>query len=955
MAAEPSLRENTSDRMESLLSEAIEIADLAERQEFLAKSCGDDLALLQMVTKLVEGHFRAGNFLQTTPGGTPLAAGEQPGDTIGPYQLLEKIGEGGFGVVFLAEQCHPMRRKVALKILKPGMDTAQVLARFESERQALALMEHPHIATVLDGGATAYGRPYFVMELVQGVPITRYCDDHRLSTSARLALFVSVCHAVQHAHQKGIIHRDLKPANILVATYDGQPVPKVIDFGVAKAVGQKLSERTLVTGVAGIIGTLEYMSPEQAAFNAIDVDTRSDIYGLGVLLYELLTGSTPLSSDRIQQAALTDVLRLIREEDPPTPSSRLSDSRDSLAAPHQVEPARRTKEVRGELDWIVMKCLEKQRSRRYETANALARDVQRFLNDEPVEACPPSALYRLRKVARRHWKLLSAAAAFVLLLVSGLAVLGMAYAAVHRERHDKELALAAESARRSQARAALDAMSSQIVEDWLARQVEPLPNHRSFLKQALQFYEEFAADTGQEQESRAGAAGAFHRVASIHFLLGQRREAEQAWKKGQELYTSLVADYPDVPAYRQALAKSSLWLSGLYRQTGRLPEAEAAAAHGTEIQRRLVADFPESVVFRHEHATSLTRLGLLYRFAGRLDEAEQVYRVALQIHRDLTAASPTDPVQRDELGQVYLNLGDLLHIRGQAAEAAKSLREGAAIFEQLAGESPADATYPDMQARSLNNLGNVLRDEEQFEEAGRVFDEVVQIRRQLAADFPAVPEHRQLLAMAFNNLGLVYKDTGRVAEAEEMYRQATAIHRRLAADFPEVADHRNEAGGALINLARILLIQEKFADALPLLLEGEPHHAAALAAGPDNPVYRKFHRLNRWRLAEVQVGLKNHVAAAAAAQQFFDAAFEPPRDAYTTATLLASCVRLAAEDDSLSTADREAQAAAYGERAVAALRRAAELQAAELSGLATDPALDPLRARQDFQEFLPDE
>jgi serine/threonine protein kinase len=350
---------------------------------------------------------------------------EGVGTQIGPYKLVEQIGEGGFGVVYLAEQQQPIRRRVALKVLKPGMDTRQVVARFEAERQELALMEHPNIARVLDGGETASGRPYFVMELVKGVPITKYCDEHQLTPRERLALFVPVCQAVQHAHQKGIIHRDPKPSNVLIASYDGKPVPKVIDFGVAKALGQPLTERTLVTGFGGIVGTLEYMSPEPAEFNALDIDTRSDIYSLGVLLYEFFTGTTPLTKERLNQAALTEVLRLIREEEPPRPSTRLSDSKNSLAsisAQRKLEPARLTKEMRGELDWIVMKCLEKDRNRRYETASSVMRDIERYLNDEPVEAGAPSAIYKLRKFVRRNRAAVLTASTVAAARAAGMAV-----------------------------------------------------------------------------------------------------------------------------------------------------------------------------------------------------------------------------------------------------------------------------------------------------------------------------------------------------------------------------------------------------------------------------------------------------------------------------------------------------------------------------------------------------
>src|SRR5881296_2254098 len=312
----------------------------------------------------------------------------------------------------MAEQEQPVRRRVALKVIKEGMDSRQVIARFEAERQALALMDHPNIAKVFDAGTTDTGRTYFVMELVKGVPITRYCDEHRLTPRERLELFVPVCQAVQHAHHKGIIHRDLKPSNVMVCLYDSKPVPKVIDFGVAKAAGQPLTEKTLVTGFGALVGTLEYMSPEQAEINQLDVDTRSDIYSLGVLLYELLTGSPPFSRKELEKAGMLEMLRVIREDEPSKPSTKLSTAErlPTLAANRGTEPAKLTKLVRGELDWIAMKALEKDRNRRYETANAFAADVQRYLDDVPVQACPPSALYRFRKFTRRNKVALTTAA-----------------------------------------------------------------------------------------------------------------------------------------------------------------------------------------------------------------------------------------------------------------------------------------------------------------------------------------------------------------------------------------------------------------------------------------------------------------------------------------------------------------------------------------------------------------
>jgi serine/threonine protein kinase len=393
---------------------ALERTNPAERRAYLDEACGGDEPLRREVEALLAMHERSGSFLDLPPATHPAQlrdtpqepriGGEGPGTVIGPYKLLEQIGEGGMGAVYMAEQQGPVRRKVALKVIKPGMDTRQIIARFEAERQALALMDHPHIAKVFDAGTTDAGRPYFVMELVKGVPLTRYCDEHQLTPRQRLELFVPVCLAIQHAHQKGVIHRDLKPSNILVASYDGTPVPKVIDFGVAKATGQQLTERTLFTGFGSLVGTLEYMSPEQAEFNALDVDTRSDIYSLGVLVYVLLTGSTPLTQQRLREASLVEALRLIREEEPAKPSTRLStsDALASISTQRKMEPAKLARIVQGDLDWIVMKALEKDRARRYETASGLARDLQRYLNNEPVEAGPPSRWYKLRTWARRN-------------------------------------------------------------------------------------------------------------------------------------------------------------------------------------------------------------------------------------------------------------------------------------------------------------------------------------------------------------------------------------------------------------------------------------------------------------------------------------------------------------------------------------------------------------------------
>jgi serine/threonine protein kinase/tetratricopeptide (TPR) repeat protein len=941
-----------------------------QRRAYLESACGEEQGLRARVEALLRIHDEEQSFLRSPVEGRPASAalptGEGPGTFIGPYKLLEQIGEGGFGIVYMAEQRHPVSRKVALKVLKPGMDTRQVVARFEAERQALALMDHPNIAKVLEGGETASGRPYFVMELVRGVPLTDFCDQNHLSVRRRLELFVGLCQAVQHAHQKGVIHRDLKPSNVLVTLHDCTPVIKVIDFGVAKAIGQKLTDKTLFTGFAQMVGTPAYMSPEQAEMSGLDIDTRTDIYALGVLLYELLTGSTPFDKARLRTVAFDELRRIIREEEPPRPSARLSTLTDVAAAVSAIrgsDPKRLSRLFRSELDWIVMKCLEKDRTRRYETANGLARDVERYLRDEPVEACPPSTGYRLRKFARRHWRGLTSALAFVLLLVIGVVMLTFALAAVNRERHEKEAALEAEGKRRKQARAALDTMTSQIIEDWLVKQRVLLPDHKRFLQSVLRYYEEFATDTGQQEESRSGVAHAYARVGFLQNLLGQQKDAEAAWQSSRDLYAGLVADFPHVAAYRQGLAKTYVSLGVLYRDTGRGRQAEEALGHGLIVHRSLAAEFPDMPDYQQGLTTNLINLGLLFRRLDRAKEAEEVYGQALAILKALVAKVPTEPIYQNQLAHTYLNLGvsldpmsgrsreAVLHNPGRFQEAAKAFGQAVTILEQLAARYPTEPNYRENLAISLNNLGNTLRDAGQHHEAETIFRQALTTRKQLVADFPGKPESRRGLAITLNNLGILLKNTDRAQEAEELYRQALEIQKKLAADFPELPDYQNEAAGAMVNLSRLLLARKELDGARRLLEEALPYHQSALKASPRHPAYRYFYRNNRWRMTETLLELKEHAAAAETAGQFLEAAVEPPRDAYTAACLLAGCVQLAAQDNGLPENKRQELATTYGDRALAALRQAIAKGAKEVSQM-QDPRLDPLRSREDFQKLL---
>jgi serine/threonine protein kinase len=472
-------------RGEEAIFDAVLALAPEKRSAYLDQACGQDAQLRQRIELLLRSHDHAGEFLEpATPAGPnrtaviPTSPSEKPGDVIAHYKIREKLGEGGCGVVYVAEQTEPVRRRVALKVIKLGMDTRSVIARFEAERQALAMMDHPNIARVLDAGATETGRPYFVMELVRGIKITDYCDQNQLDTTQRLALFVQVCHAVQHAHQKGIIHRDIKPSNILVTLHDGVPVPKVIDFGIAKATEGRLTDLTVYTELRQFIGTPAYMSPEQAEMSGLDIDTRSDIYSLGVLLYELLTGQTPFDAQELVQSGLDAMRRTIREKEPQRPSTRLSTMLDAelttVAKRQSAEPPKLVHFVRGDLDWIVMKALEKDRTRRFESASGLALDVQRFLKNEPIEARPPSGLYRFQKLVRRNKTAFAAAGAVFAALVFGL---GLSLYLFVQERHalrsEKDALRRAVAAERRQSELREQAERGLVIEKHL-REAAPL-------------------------------------------------------------------------------------------------------------------------------------------------------------------------------------------------------------------------------------------------------------------------------------------------------------------------------------------------------------------------------------------------------------------------------------------------------------------------------------------------
>jgi serine/threonine protein kinase len=883
---------------DSIFDRARSIASPQERAAFLARACGEDVALRQRVEKLVAAHFAAGSFLEepvspsdaltagVAPGEAPMTS--EAGDRIGPYRLVQKLGEGGMGAVWVAEQSEPKRR-VALKLIKPGMDSAQVLRRFEAERQALALMEHDNVAKVFDGGTTEQGRPYFVMELVKGVPITKYCDELHLPIEERLELFIPVCRAIQHAHQRGIIHRDVKPSNVLVAIQDGKPVPKVIDFGVAKALHRKLTDESMYTEVGQLVGTLEYVSPEQAELSALDVDTRTDVYALGALLYELLTGSTPLDRERLRSAAIGEVLRIIREEEPAKPSTRLTDSKEllaGLATQRRADPARLVKQVRGELDWVVMRCLEKDRTRRYESASALARDVERHLKDEPVEACPPSAGYRLGKFARKHRAALTTAAAFVLLLVTA-AVLSstlafQAKAAEARARSAQEDAeekagRAAEAEKLASARlkevttqkdrseraektAAQEAALARAISDYLRLDLLALADPQQQGRKDLQLREVLdraAASVGSRLDKQPVAEAAVrHLIGDAYLGLGEYKLAQEHLERARDLRRKELGDeHPDT---LRTLAR----LGDLYAHLGLMPQSQQTLETALATARRVLGDeHPVTLECRHRLGMALLEDGDWKKAEEHLGEAVAGYGRSL---------GEEHPDTLDVLG--YLTCLEIY--QGKYDDAQKHCRKGLDAASRIAPDRQKyleghflfrRAMLRAAQAQTSKNRNDVL---ESYAAADNDFDKAHKLWSGIFGSDHYYPTNVKLhQALAWHDEGRVDREKnwdGRERAGAQLKECLEAYRKKLPAGHPTIAFTRAWYADNLLARGKW---DEAEAEAKEMLASAKqrtadaPHAIAAYVLGASQVGRKRYDAEPERRLVAAFEALRNNKLA----------------------------------------------------------------------------------------------
>ncbi|HXY33374.1 MAG TPA: serine/threonine-protein kinase [Planctomycetaceae bacterium] len=901
-------------RVQAVFLAAVASTDPAERGRVLEELCAGDAGLRARVEALLQAHDQSG---ELPPIGQGNVAGEGRATVIdsatasagrmiaGRYRLLEEIGEGGMGTVWAAEQLQPVRRRVAIKLIKPGMDSRQVLSRFEVERQALALMEHPNIAKVLDGGVTDQGHPYFVMEYVKGMPITDYCDRARVTIEERLKLFMQVCQAVQHAHQKGIIHRDLKPSNILVCLYDGRPVPKVIDFGLAKAINQPLTEHTLYTAHGVMVGTPLYMSPEQAEFNNLDIDTRSDIYSLGVVLYELLTGTTPLDRQRIKSAIGQEIVRLIKEEEPSKPSTKLSGSGSlpSVAAQRNLEPAQLTRLVRGDLDWIVMKSLEKDRNRRYTTTGAFAEDIERYLRNETITARPPSTSYRLKKLVQRNRAAVLTAVAMAVALIAGTAV--ATWQAMRATRAEKDAL-----AREAETKAMLSFVEDHILAAARPEGLRGGLGREVTLRKAIESALPFVKQSFPDQpliEARLRLT-----LGQSFYDLGDDRKAAEQEEAAYALFSKLLgSDHPDT-----LMAMNHL--GTCYGDLGRYDDALKLRETTLALRKaRLGPNHPDTLI-------SMNNLANSYYDLGRHAEALALREETLALDK-----ATLGPDHRDTLACMF-NIANAYRVLGRRAEALKLYEETLALFKaKLGPDHPETLVVMHGVASAYYGLGRSA-------DSLKLYEETLTLDKAKLG-----PDHPDTLRV-MNDLAGVYADVGRSGDALKLREQTLhLIKGKYGPDHPATLT-------CMANLANSYATIGRHAEALKLREEALAVRKTKL--GPDHASTRQ----STQDVAASLLAVHRRADAAALIRQAVAIPEKPnrtdPGSLYNAACFRAVAAGMLRAADTSPSAAKEADVEA--DRAMAWLKQAVSAGYKNAAHIKEDRDLDALRARDDFKQLV---
>ena len=847
---------------DTIVAEALQKTDPEERAAFLDEACAGDPEQRARVEERLRRHAQPAT---TPPGpgaGTPVAGvngdakkTEEVERQVGPYKLLSKLGEGGMGAVWLADQEEPVQRRVAVKLIKAGMDSAQVIARFGAERQALALMDHPNIAKVLDAGTTSGepggvspGRPYFVMELVKGIPITGFCDQRHLTLRERLELFLPVCRAVQHAHQKGIIHRDLKPSNILVALHDDKPVPKVIDFGVAKATGQRLTEHTLFTEVGSLMGTLEYMAPEQAEVNNLDIDTRADVYSLGVILYELLTGGPPFSGKHLRSVSYTEMLHILREVEPPTPSARLrKDEGGRMKDEKKAQAGSFSSFILHpssfqELDWIVMKCLEKERARRYETVSALAQDLERYLADEPVLAGPVSRAYRLRKFLRRHRGPVLAAGLLLLALVVGAIGTTVGLVEARRQWANAEAARvraeeAGELARQNAA------ATREVVGQFLVRLADERlsgiegfePVRRDMADLAVKHYRALLRQCPDDNALRSDAAQAFRRSANVSRSIGRSAEARALYAEAVATAREAARQEPDSTTYRRRLAETLCDLGTHVLHTEGPKAAEAVFREALPIGRQLretAGEEPDVILLVARVANDL---GDVLGQRGQYEEALRRTQAAAQACDALADRPPRKPVHRLLATIAWTTVAQVARQAGRQAVADEAVKEAVRRAEDIGRLAPRDLNVGFAVAYARLEAGRHWAAQGgRDREAAAALDEAVTLLERLTTASPQTTSFSRKFAVALTARGRWHLAHGRTAEAATDARRALAVLEQLEQRTKKAMSVDAAFVAALTLAAQAALAQGPDA-ARPLLDSAHGRLGPAQAFNPEDP------------------------------------------------------------------------------------------------------------------------